>query len=135
MNPNLPPRPVLPPHSRHRLSRVSQRTRARRLNSVIESRVDVAADIAAINHGAAIRRGDTYEINGRIYGLEPGGRAYPIAGPGIHQLGRRAFQALGVYNSFGLTVRSEWILDRMQVSSDERESAQRAWRAEQEGGQ
>jgi hypothetical protein len=100
-----PPKRLLPPHPRHYVRRVTQRTRTKRANSVIESRIDVAADIAAINAGRAVRAtvGGVvqYLVNGRSYGVEPTGRAYPISGPGIHQLDRLSFKAIGVYNTFG----------------------------------
>lgn len=131
---NRPSIQVLPPHPRHRLANVSQRSLARAINSVIEPTVDVAADIAAINRGEAERLGDTYVVSGRRYGVEAGGRAFPIDGEGIHQLDRGAFKALGVYNRFGLSRRAEWILDRMDIELAARDSAQRAWRASQRLG-
>ncbi|MBI4493028.1 MAG: hypothetical protein HY690_09565 [Chloroflexi bacterium] len=92
----------------------------KKVNGVIEPWVDVASDIAAINRGEAVRQGSIYLINGRQYGLETSGRAYPIAGPGIHRLSRGAFKALGVYNTFGQTARAEAILDAMPISEEER---------------
>src|SRR5438067_1995807 len=111
--PGLPPWAVRAPHPRHRLARVTQRSRAKPLNTVIASWVDVPADIIAINAGEANRRGDLYEIKGRTYGIEPSGTAYPVSGPGIRSLDRAAYRALGVYNRFGLTARAEQILNRM----------------------
>jgi len=97
---------------------------------VIESWVDVGADVATINRGEAIQRADLLVANDRAYTLEPGGRLVPISGPGIHVLSRAAFHALGVYNTFGLTERAESILDRMQTVASEREVARRMWRLE-----
>jgi hypothetical protein len=71
------------PHRRHLLARVNQRTVAKARNGVIESWVDVQADIAAINSGKAIAQGETYSINGRTYEVGSNGTAYPIAGEGI----------------------------------------------------
>jgi hypothetical protein len=130
MRSNAPPRPVMLPHPRHRLSAVTQRTLTRAVNSVIEPTVDVAADIAAINRG---EHGDRYTVNGRMYGVEEGGRAYPVAGPGIYQLGRGAFKALGIYNQFGLTDRSEAILDEMGIVPAERLAGREASRAGRQG--
>lgn len=93
--------------------------------------MDVAADIAAINRGEAERHGETYIIHGRRYGVEPGGRAYPIDGVGIHQLDRGAFKVLGVYNRFGLSANAEWLLDRMETGPAARDAARRAWQAGQ----
>lgn len=133
MKSNVPPRPVMLPLPRHRLSAVTQRTLTRAVNSVIEPTVDAAADIAAINRGEAVRHGDRYTVNGRVYGVEEGGRAYPVAGPGIYQLGRGAFKALGIYNQFGLTDRSEAILDEMGIVPAERLAGREAWRAGRQG--
>jgi hypothetical protein len=88
------------------------------------------ADIAAINRGEAIRHGQTYIVNDRIYGLDPSGVAYPISGPGIHVLDRGAFKALGVYNRFGESARAEEILDAMGVQAASRAAALTAWRSE-----
>ena len=73
MSSDRPPRPVMVPHPRHRLWAVTQRTLTRAVNSVIDPAVDVAADIAAINRGEAVRQGDRYMVNGRVYGVEEGG--------------------------------------------------------------
>jgi hypothetical protein len=108
---------------------VRQNTYVRPLNSVIEPTVDVTADVGAINRGEALRRGDTYSINGRTYRLEPTGRLYPIAGSGIHPLSRDAFKALGVYNQFGLSPRAEEILDQMGKLPVDRAAARAAWHA------
>jgi hypothetical protein len=59
---------------------------------VIDPAVDVAADIAAINRGVANREGDRYTVNGRVYGVEQNGRAYPITGSGIFQFRAIAFE-------------------------------------------
>jgi len=131
VNPNLPPRRVRALHPRHRLASVTQKTRAKPMNSVIEPTVDVAADVAAINQGRAARQGDVFTFNERRYRLEPGGRVYPVDGPGVHQLPRGAFRALGVYNRFGHAIRAETILDEMGIIPVEREAARRAWRAGQ----
>ncbi len=103
---------------------------AKARNAVIESRVDVAADITAINSGLALRSGDTYPVSGRTYGVEPSGVAYPISGPGIHILDRGAFKALGVYNVFGRSTRAEQILDAMGIGAEQRARATTAWLAE-----
>lgn len=100
---------------------------------MIASWVDVAADIAAINHGDAARAGNEYSINGRRYEMEAGGRMLPIDGPELYPLTRPGFRALGVYNRFGLTARSELYLDLQGISQADRLAAQEAWRAEHEG--
>jgi hypothetical protein len=102
--------------------------RRRPLNSVIEPSIDVESDIKAINQGTAIRRGNTYEIHGRRYGVEQNGRAYPIDGPGIHQLGRGAYRALQLYNEHGLSPDADRMLDLEKIDAEERERARHLWR-------
>lgn len=131
VNPNLPPREALPPNPRHRLRAVKEGTFATETNSVIEPSVDVAADVAAINRGEATRMGETYIVNERTYRLKSNGRLFPVSGPGIHQLGRGAFKALGVYNRYGVSPRPEEILDLQEIEPAEREAARAAWRAGQ----
>ncbi len=103
------------PASRHWAARVSQKTVAKSVNTVVEPGVNVAGDVAAINSGQAARQGGTYIINGRTYGVHDG-TLYPISGPGFHQLSRAQFKALGVYNCFGDTVRTSGILAKMGIS-------------------
>jgi len=130
-NPNLPPRRVTPPNKdRHRIARIDQRTRARATTSVVESWVDLAGDVAAINRGEAIRQGETYYINGRTHRVKANGTAFPVSGDGVHRLDRGAFRALGVYNVHGLTEFSESILDRMGSTSEARAAAHLAYLAE-----
>jgi hypothetical protein len=112
------------------LARVRQRTVAKAHNSVIESSVDVQRDIDAINSGRVQGRGGRYTVNGRTYGVEANGTAYPIAGPGIHVLDRGAFKALGVYNTVGPSERAEVILDAMGIGPPECARALAAWQAE-----
>jgi hypothetical protein len=126
-----PWRPVRTPHQRHFAARIRQSTRTKARNSVLESWVDVAADVEAINAGRAVRQSDRFVVNGRTYGVEPTGTLYPIAGPGVHRLSRGAFNALGVYNQFGRSPRAEEILELMRISAEERAQALRIWEAEQ----
>jgi len=119
-NPHLPPRPAQPPVARHWLTRVTQRSLAKALNTVIEPWVDVAGDVAAIHSGQAIRVGERFLVNGRRYQQEATGRLYPVDGVGLHRLDRGAFRALGVYNEFGLSERAEEILDSRNIRSQAR---------------
>jgi hypothetical protein len=100
------------------------------MNSVVESWVDMDADVAAINRGQAVRAGDDYTVNGRTYRLKPDGTTFPVTGVGVHQLDRGAFRALGVYNVHGLTNVAERILDAMAMEPAAREAARRAYLAE-----
>ena len=96
---------------------------------MVEPGVDVAADVAAINEGLATRVGDTYPINGRVYGVHDG-TLFPISGRGFHQLTRGGFQALGVLNKFGDTPQAHAILSRMKnVEPKDIEAALKAWKA------
>jgi hypothetical protein len=108
------------------------RTRAKKENTVVESWVDLRADIDAINRGEARRQGDTWTVNGRTYRVEPGGTVYPLSGPGLHHLDRGAYRALGVYNAFGTTARAEAILDNMNTELSAREAARRLWQEERD---
>jgi hypothetical protein len=125
---SLPPRPAKRPHPRHWLTSGRQTT-AKPLNSVIEPWVNVDGDVAAINRGEAVRRGDQYAVNGRTYQLKPSGTLFPVSGDGIHTLRRGAFNALGVYNQFGLSAEAEEFLDRMKIAAAEREVARMVWQA------
>jgi hypothetical protein len=131
--PTKPDIPLRPPADRHKLTKVDQRTVAKDLNTVIESGIDVAGDVADINAGKAIRSGNTYTINGRTYGFHDD-ILYPISGSGFHQLDRGAFKALGVYNKFGNTSKAIEILDNMKIGEAQRQAALDAWKAGQ-GGQ
>lgn len=126
---NMPPHTARKPHPRHRLARVTQTTTAKPMNSVIEPWVDINEDVAAINRGEAQRQGETYTVHGRTYRLKPSGTLYPVSGVGIHPLRRGAFNALGVYNQFGLSPRAEELLDTMKVNKSERDAARIAWQA------
>lgn len=86
-------------------------------------------DVAAINRGEAIRRGEQYLVNGRRYVMEATGRLYPVDGVGLRPLSRAAYKALGVYNTFGMSARAEGILDAMKVGENERIPARAAWQA------
>ncbi|MEQ1572034.1 MAG: RHS repeat-associated core domain-containing protein, partial [Myxococcota bacterium] len=117
------------PASRHKLSGVKQGTVAKELYTVIEPGIDVAGDVAAINQGFALRVGNNFHLNGRVYGSHDG-TLYPISGQGFHQLNRGAYQALGVLNKFGDTPKAQEILGRMHnVGPEEIEAASAAWRA------
>ena len=105
------------PNRRHYPSNIDQRTVAKDLNTVINPSVNVSEDVAAINTGRAIRVGNTYQINGRLYGVHSEtGRLFPISGNGLDQLNRASFKALGVFNQFGNTPRAGEILQNMGIS-------------------
>ncbi|MFF3782701.1 hypothetical protein [Streptomyces sp. NPDC001933] len=86
-----------PPNARHTISG-SVGKEIKEKNSIVlrgYSR-EIEEDIAAIAEGRAklTADGNRYEINGRTYGVEPGGRVYPGSGPGIVNLDRNEYAAL-----------------------------------------
>lgn len=121
---NRPPVLARRPADRHYFNRINQRSLARERNTVIHPRVAVAADVAAINRGDAVREGDRYTVNGRTYVLEPTGTLAPTTGDGFFLLNRGAYSALRVYRTFGITERAERYVGRMpNVGPDERLAA------------
>lgn len=88
------------------------------------------ADVEAINRGEAVREGNRFTIHGRVYMSKGDGGSYPVSGPGVHQLRRAEFKALGVYNELGMTSAAERQLDLQRISLPERVTAARAWLAE-----
>lgn len=118
------------PNARHYAAKVTQRSVAKEVNTVIEPGVDVSKDIAAINAGKAVKSGNTFSINGRVYGYHDN-VLYPISGEGFHTLDRGAYKTLGVYNTFGNTDRATTILNNMNMSQEARNAALKVWRAMQ----
>lgn len=126
---DIPPAPARVPHrNRHYIHRVRIATRRRAATTVAEPWVDMAADITAINRGEGVRRGDTWTVHARSYRVERDGHSYPLAGPGLHTLDRRAFLALAIYNERGLTPAAERQLDYEDIDAESRRVAQRLWR-------
>lgn len=127
---------IRPPAARHHAQQVDQHTVAKDINSVIEPRVDVNADLRAIKAGQA-RAGKTsggeisYSVNGRTYGMHANGTLYPVEGVGVHTLDRASFKALGVFNQFRDTPRAAQILDKMGIGAAERARALDVWRTYQ----
>ncbi|MDQ2808502.1 MAG: hypothetical protein M3Z04_16575 [Chloroflexota bacterium] len=120
--------PLRSPADRHYIRKVTQRSVAKDKNTVVEPTVPVVSDVAAINAGQATQSGDTFTINGRIYGTHDG-VLYPMSGTGFYELDRGAYKALGVYNKFGDTPQAGTILDNMGIAQTQRAAALQAWRA------
>jgi hypothetical protein len=115
------------PARRHWAATVNQKTVAKNMNTVIEPGVDVAADVAEIQSGRVARVKGNYVVNGRTYGVHDGA-LYPISGPGLHQLSRGAFRALGMFNKFGNTPRAYTFLAEMKnVGPAEVEVGLKVW--------
>jgi hypothetical protein len=126
------------PAERHTLAKVSQRSVAKDVNTVIAPYVDVANDTAAINEGKAVAAIGpdgvrTYTVNGRTYGVEPSGTLYPMTGDGFIVLNRNAYKILGILNKFGDTPRALEIIQLQAATArftdEEIEMARGAWRA------
>jgi hypothetical protein len=116
-----------PPNSRHYAKSVKQDSTTKEKNTVIMPGVDVAADVVAINSGFVPKVNDTFTVNGRTYGHH-NGTLYPIEGKGFYLLGRGAFNALGIYNSFGNTEKAEQFLISMKIIESEKKIALEIWK-------
>ncbi len=118
------------PNARHYAKKVVQGSNAcvpKVDNTVIEPWVDVNADIQAIKSGQIQPVNGQFTVNGRIYAIH-NGAFHPVSGQGLHYLDRGGYQALSVYNKFGLTSQAEGILDNMKVTVAARSAAQEIWR-------
>jgi hypothetical protein len=123
--------PLKPPNaSRHVIDQIPYRPyKVTDINTIIEPWVDVEADVAAINRGAATYANERYTINGRVYGVHAGRRLFPVSGAGFIQLSRTAYRILGVYNQFGDTPEAARIIGYMRnVPPHDLHDAQRARR-------
>ncbi|RZB15874.1 hypothetical protein StrepF001_29410 [Streptomyces sp. F001] len=85
------------PHSRHTVSGAA-RGNVKEHNTVILRGNEglVRADIEAIaeNRATLLPDGNTYEINGRTYGVEANGTVFPKGGPGLVEMDRIEYAAL-----------------------------------------
>jgi hypothetical protein len=128
---NLPPVRARRPIDRHFYGRLTQKSKAANLNTVIAPGIDVAADVAEINRGQADRSGDSYTTTtGRTYVLEASGTPSPRTGDGFYLLDRGTFKALCLLRSLGEGERTEEILRRMHdVGQSEIDAARATIRA------
>ena len=95
---------------------------------MIESWVDVQADVEAINRGLVERLGETYTVHGRTYGFYQG-RLFPKSGTGFIQLNKSEYRLLGIYNTYGDTPAAAHEIGHMRgITRQERERALRVWR-------
>ena len=114
------------PAVRHRAEKVSQGSVKKDANTVAEPWVNMPADVQAIRAGRAVRVGDQFLVNGRIYGVH-NSSFFPVSGLGLHPLTRAEYGALGVYNKFGNTAWANKILDLRKVGQAERQKALHVW--------
>ncbi|MGE0543031.1 MAG: hypothetical protein AB7R89_22925 [Dehalococcoidia bacterium] len=95
----------------------------------MDSTVDMAADIAAINRGEGARSGERRTVHHRTYHVDAMGHAWPVSGAGVHVLNRAAYLALGIYNEYGVSDVAESLLDLEQVDEAARSEAREVWQA------
>ena len=93
----------------------------------MDSTVDMAADIEAINRGEGFRTGERWTVHGRTYHVEATGHSWPVSGSGVYLLERAAFLALGIYNEYGLADVAEALLDLEQITDMTRSNARTVW--------
>ena len=101
---------------------------------MIESSVNVNADIAAIRGGSAKSGNEdgvvTFTVNARTYGAHEDGVLFPMRGAGIHELDRGAFQALGVMNELKSDpAKAETILKKIKTTDVQKAAAMAAFKA------
>jgi hypothetical protein len=115
--PTAPPIITRAPRSGHFLNQLGHGTPSKKFNSIIEPWVDVDRDIRQINLGNATSSrtpgGEmAYTINGRTYGVHPGGQIYPISGRGMHQLGRKENATLKIFVTNPANPGRAWVQGR-----------------------
>ncbi|MCX8619122.1 VENN motif pre-toxin domain-containing protein, partial [Gilliamella sp. B2923] len=119
------------PNSRHYFDKIKQGTTKKDKNTVIDSSVDVNADMAAIKNGQATIKGNQITVNGRTYEREANGTLAPISGNGFTTLDRGSFDALGIYKKFGNTSKADEILNKMGLSHQSKQAALDVWKRNQ----
>jgi len=129
------------PADRHDPRKIREKDQGRRgtRNTIIEPRVDIQADLDAINRGDGIidRHWQTIWVNGRLWGYHADtGTIYPMEGGGFVQMTQLQFFALRVlvrYN--GINPQSERMLaNNPDMTDEDRDIARRIWRMREEAG-
>ena len=119
-----PSPPVTAPHDRHFLNRIRATGLKKVKNTIILPSVDVAADVALINHGKVSKTGGSYVVNDRTYGVEASGKLYPISGAGFVEMDRGAYLALQILiEAAGDEAKAKFRFDRQGIGEAERERA------------
>jgi hypothetical protein len=88
--------PLKPPNNRHNLNSIRPSSPSKQNNTIVLPGTDVAKDLEDIAAGRAKWDGDinSYQVNGRSYGVESTGTVYPISGPGLVNLSRSEYKIL-----------------------------------------
>ncbi|MBU2663433.1 hypothetical protein KOI35_07935 [Actinoplanes bogorensis] len=89
--------PLRPPNAgRHNLNSVKLKSRSDDKNTIVLPGTDVPGDLADISagRGAWDPQTNTYEVNGRRYGVESTGTTFPVDGPGFVNLNRSEYKVL-----------------------------------------
>jgi len=90
-------------------------------NTVALDGVDNAADVKAINEGLGLvsDNGSRVFINNREYGFHSDtGRLFPVQGEWLVNLSAGEFEAVGILNKFGDTLRAHEIIEKIPFVSD-----------------
>lgn len=120
------------PHSRRQLTGFVASSAVKDQNSLIESWVDIQADMHAINTGRGEYDPGTQRVsvNGRTYGIHDNGRAYPVSGEGIIEVTRGTYKALTILRRYnGVNERSEGQISRERgITAKEWVEAINIWR-------
>ena len=127
---NTPRVEARPPHDRHYLDRIKGTSRVKEHNTVILPGVDGPAETALINAGEAIRDGDRYAINNRVWRQKPDGLLIPEAGDGLMYAGRETYRALTVFARFGGPTEAAMtqIENSPSITDHDRDEALRIWK-------
>lgn len=95
----------VPNEKRHLAAKVTQSSlpRGDGKNTVILDWNVVKSDIEIINAGKAVREGNRFTVDDRVYETDDltGDHIFPVSGSGFYQLSRQGFKALGLFNSRG----------------------------------
>lgn len=90
------------PNARHHGDKVTIKSVAKDENTVIDRKVvNIQADVEMMRNGQYKKVGDSYALgNGRVY-KQHDCTLYPVSEPGLYQLNRAEYKALGFFNTHG----------------------------------
>lgn len=117
----------LPNAKRHVAEAVTSKSWNKGTTSIVSKNIDMSADIALIRAGKAVKTGELYQINGRIYGTH-NGTWIPVSGEGVIQLERNAYKGYAILNEMGgPTPEAIRQMTQSEVSKASQEAAIKAW--------